>query len=112
MVLRMNGPNKFIRVQRGQKTLHVLLKDFVQGVRFLLLSLVVPASFEMTERATLPSDGEFTSGRSSADLTVDYLSASWTSADAGDRKSISTLVARDATMATNPSHTNCTSRYT
>ena len=33
-----------------------------------------------------------TSGRSGPDLTVDYISASWTSADAGDSKSISTRI--------------------
>ncbi|MBJ84541.1 MAG: hypothetical protein CMB52_03380, partial [Euryarchaeota archaeon] len=36
-----------------------------------------------------------TSGRSYPDLTVDYLSASWTSADAGDSKSISTRIKND-----------------
>ena len=33
-----------------------------------------------------------TGGRSGPDLTVDYLSASWTTADAGDSKSISTRI--------------------
>ena len=36
-----------------------------------------------------------TGGRSGPDLTVDYLSASWTSADAGDSKSISTRIKND-----------------
>ena len=36
-----------------------------------------------------------TVGRSGPDLTVDYLSASWTSADAGDSKSIGTRIKND-----------------
>jgi len=61
-------------------------------VALMLLSLILPASFKSTTPDTLSFDAAATSGRSSADLTVDYLSASWTSADAGERKSISTRI--------------------
>ncbi|MED5374945.1 MAG: CARDB domain-containing protein, partial [Candidatus Thermoplasmatota archaeon] len=40
-----------------------------------------------------------TVARSSPDLTVDYLSASWTSADAGDSKSISTRIKNDGSSS-------------
>ena len=47
---------------------------------------------ESTDQENLIKSKANTSGRSSADLVVDYLSASWTSADAGDSKSVSVRI--------------------
>ena len=55
----------------------------------LLLALV---STPYVEQLSSDEDSMNTGGRSGPDLTVDYLSASWTSADAGDAKSISTRI--------------------
>ena len=55
----------------------------------MLLALAPPLDMEELSHAEGTMD---TSGRSGPDLTVDYLSASWTSADAGDSKSISTRI--------------------
>ncbi len=57
---------------------------------FSLLLSVVPAP--EIEELSPNQDLMNTGGRSGPDLTVDYLSASWTSADAGDSKSISTRI--------------------
>ena len=55
----------------------------------MLLALAPP--LDMGELS--PAEGSMdTGGRSGPDLTVDYLSASWTSADAGDTKSINTRI--------------------
>ncbi|MBK39128.1 MAG: hypothetical protein CMB50_02750 [Euryarchaeota archaeon] len=55
----------------------------------MLLALAPPLDMEELSHAEGSMD---TGGRSGPDLTVDYLSASWTSADAGDSKSISTRI--------------------
>ena len=55
----------------------------------MLLALVPTADVVELNSADEPMG---TSGRSGPDLVVDYLSASWTSADAGDSKSISTRI--------------------
>ena len=55
----------------------------------MLLALAPPLGIEELSDAEGSMD---TGGRSGPDLTVDYLSASWTSADAGDSKSISTRI--------------------
>ncbi|MAK78170.1 MAG: hypothetical protein CL992_02730, partial [Euryarchaeota archaeon] len=97
--VRLSGKRRLIservkRVLRGisvGRLIHLARAANVL-VALMLLSLVLPTSFDMAEQATLTPDDRFTTGRSSADLTVDYLSASWTTADAGDRKSISTRI--------------------
>ena len=55
----------------------------------MLLALAPPLDMEELSDTEGSMD---TGGRSGPDLTVDYLSASWTSADAGDSKSISTRI--------------------
>ena len=58
----------------------------------MLLALAPPPDLDELGFADGSHD---TSGRSNPDLIVDYLSASWTSADAGDSKSISTRIKND-----------------
>ena len=58
----------------------------------MILALAPPPDLDELGSADESLD---TSGRSYPDLTVDYLSASWTSADAGDSKSISTRIKND-----------------
>ena len=55
----------------------------------MLLALAPVSKVEELSQADAPME---TGVRSGPDLTVDYLSASWTSADAGDSKSISTRI--------------------
>lgn len=55
----------------------------------MLLALAAPLDLSELGPAEESMD---TGGRSGPDLTVDYLSASWTSADAGESKSISTRI--------------------
>lgn len=64
----------------------------VLGIFMLLL-----CSFSTSvDTATLNSEEPMkTSGRSGPDLIVDYLSASWTTADAGETKSVSTRIKND-----------------
>ena len=70
-----------------------LLRIAVLAALTSFLLALVPA----TDGNTLPdSDGSMETGaRSGPDLIVDYLSASWTTADAGDSKSISTRIKND-----------------
>tara|TARA_B110000438_G_scaffold302657_1_gene361057 strand:+ start:383 stop:4798 length:4416 start_codon:yes stop_codon:yes gene_type:complete len=58
-----------------------------------MILAIVPA----TDEALLSDSDELmeTRGRSGPDLIVDYLSASWSTADAGDTKSISTRIKND-----------------
>jgi len=57
---------------------------------FSMLLALAPA--QNVEELSPADDSMDTAGRSGPDLTVDYLSASWTSADAGESKSISTRI--------------------
>ncbi len=57
---------------------------------FSMLLALAPA--KNVEELSSADDSMDTGGRSGPDLTVDYLSASWTSADAGESKSISTRI--------------------
>ena len=61
----------------------------------LFSMLLALASSPNLEQLSSNNDAMDTGGRSGPDLTVDYLSASWTSADAGDSKSISTRIKND-----------------
>ena len=54
---------------------------------------------ETTNQEFLIKSKANTSGRSSADLVVDYLSASWTSADAGDSKSVSVRIKNEGSVS-------------
>ena len=58
----------------------------------MLLAFVPPMDDAMLSNSEVPSE---TGGRSGPDLIVDSLSASWTTADAGDSKSISTRIKND-----------------
>ena len=58
----------------------------------MLLALAPVSEVEELSQTDAPME---TGARSGPDLTVDYLSASWTSADAGDSKSISTRIKND-----------------
>ncbi|MBN16557.1 MAG: hypothetical protein CMB37_00135 [Euryarchaeota archaeon] len=69
---------------------------------FSLLLALAPAS-EVEEISTTEISMN-TVGRSGPDLTVDYLSASWTSADAGDTKSISTRIKNDGDSSSGSFH--------
>ena len=54
---------------------------------------------ETTNHELLINSKASTSGRSSADLVVDYLSASWTSADAGDSKGVSVRIKNEGSVS-------------
>ena len=58
----------------------------------MLLALAPVSEVEKLSQTDTPRE---TGARSGPDLIVDYLSASWTSADAGDSKSISTRIKND-----------------
>ncbi|MEE2747025.1 MAG: CARDB domain-containing protein [Candidatus Thermoplasmatota archaeon] len=64
---------------------------------FAALASMLLALVPTTDEVLLPDSNEpmETGARSGPDLIVDYLSASWTSADAGDSKSISTRIKND-----------------
>ena len=64
----------------------------VLAIFSMLLALAPPSD---VEQLSSKNDAMDTGGRSGPDLIVDYLSASWTSADAGDSKSISTRIKND-----------------
>ena len=69
-----------------------LLPIFVLIILFGCIILPFIEGNEITDQEFLIKSKAKTSGRSSADLVVDYLSASWTSADAGDSKSVSVRI--------------------
>ena len=56
-----------------------------------IISTIIDCNETTDQEISIKSKAN-TSGRSSADLVVDYLSASWTSADAGDSKSVSVRI--------------------
>ena len=58
----------------------------------MLLALVPATDVALLSESNKPIE---TGGRSGPDLIVDYLSASWSTADAGDSKSISTRIKND-----------------
>ncbi len=62
----------------------------------MLLALAPVSKVEELSQTDTPME---TGARSGPDLTVDYLSASWTSADAGDSKSISTRIKNDGSSS-------------
>ncbi|MDG1525336.1 MAG: CARDB domain-containing protein, partial [Candidatus Thalassarchaeaceae archaeon] len=64
----------------------------ISALASMLLALVPTTDVTLLSESSKPME---TGGRSGPDLIVDYLSASWSTADAGDSKSISTRIKND-----------------